>query len=134
MSMVFHPADFMWHDLFFAANTGHVGPEFCPVVQRNELAALFSAEHNMKKVLYVRVGHVSRSFFMFESVSRLRRSGILIPLPTALPWANLRARLAALDLSLHVYCLAERSRLRGDIRIHEHRRVFLTLQDVVRLN
>jgi len=28
------------------------------VVQRNKLATLFGAEHNMNKVLYVRVGHV----------------------------------------------------------------------------
>jgi hypothetical protein len=30
-------------------------------------------------------------------VSRLRRSGILIRLPTALPWANLRVRLRRLE-------------------------------------
>jgi hypothetical protein len=27
------------------------------MVQRNKLATLFGAEHNMNKVLYVRVGH-----------------------------------------------------------------------------
>jgi uncharacterized membrane protein YuzA (DUF378 family) len=57
MSMVVHPADFMRQNLFFAANTGHVGPEFFPVVQWNKLAALLGAENNMNKVLYVRVGH-----------------------------------------------------------------------------
>jgi hypothetical protein len=59
MCVVVHPADFEWHDLFFAANAGHIGPEFCPVVQRNEFAALLGAEHNMKKILHIRVGHVS---------------------------------------------------------------------------
>src|SRR5215467_7738143 len=39
---------------------------------------------------------------LVESVPRLRRSGILIRLPTALPWANLRARLPALGLSWRV--------------------------------
>src|SRR5690242_15401384 len=98
MSMVVHPTDLVRQDLFFAANAGHKGPEFRPVVQWNKLATLLGAEHNMNKVLYVRVGHVSCSFFV-ESVPRLRRSGILIRLPTALPWAKLRARLAALGLS-----------------------------------
>jgi hypothetical protein len=98
MSVVIHPADFVWQDLFFAANAGHKGPEFRPVVQRNKLAALLGAEHNMKKVLNVCVGHVSRSFFVVESVSRLRRSGILICLPTALPWANLPVRLTAREM------------------------------------
>jgi len=58
MSVVVHPADFVRQDFFFAANAGHEGPEFCPVVQRDKLVALFGAEHNMKKVLYVCVGHV----------------------------------------------------------------------------
>ena len=75
MSMVVHPADLVRQDLFFAANAGDKGPEFRPAIQRNKLATLLGAENNMNKVLYVRVGHVSRSFFVVESVSRLRRSG-----------------------------------------------------------
>jgi hypothetical protein len=55
--VVVHPADLVRHDLFFAANAGHKGPEFHPVVQRNKLATLLGAENNMNKVLYVRVGH-----------------------------------------------------------------------------
>jgi hypothetical protein len=62
MSMVVHPANLMRQDLFFAANTGHKGPEFCSVVERNKLAAFFGAEHNMNKVLHVRVGHVTLFF------------------------------------------------------------------------
>jgi hypothetical protein len=96
MSMVVHPADFERQDLFLAANAGHKGPEFCPVIQGNELAALLGAEHNMDKVLHVCVGHVLL-FSYGGSVSRLRRSEILIRLPTALPWANLRARLRRLE-------------------------------------
>jgi len=65
MCVVVHPADFERHDFFFGANAGHIGPEFRPVVQRNELAALLGAEHNMKKILYVGVGHVS-SFSLFR--------------------------------------------------------------------
>jgi hypothetical protein len=56
--MVVHPADFVRDDLFFAANAGHIGPEFCPVIQRNDLAALLGAEHNEEKILNVGVGHV----------------------------------------------------------------------------
>jgi len=37
-------------------------------------------------------------------VSRLRRSGILIRLPTALPWANLRAHLRRLGASSRAQC------------------------------
>ncbi|MGB8130892.1 MAG: hypothetical protein WCG81_13960 [Candidatus Angelobacter sp.] len=61
MGMVVHTADFMWHDFFFAANAGHKGPESRPVGQRNKLGTLLGAEHNMNKILYVRVGHF-RSF------------------------------------------------------------------------
>ena len=50
MRMVVHSADFVRSDLFFAANAGHIGPEFCSVVQRDELAALFCAEDNMNKL------------------------------------------------------------------------------------
>src|ERR1044071_562811 len=97
MSMVVHPANLVRQDLFFATNAGHQGPEFRPAVQRNKLATLLGAEYNMKKVLNVRVGHVCALFFVIESVSRLRRSGILIRLPTALPWANLWSRLRRLE-------------------------------------
>lgn len=107
MSVVVHPADLMRQDLFFAANAGHKGPEFRPVIRRNKLAALFGAEYNMQEVLYVRVGHVSRSFLV-ESVSRLRRSGILIRLPTALQWANLRARLRRLERRLRLRMRSEK--------------------------
>lgn len=58
MSMVFHPANLMRQDLFFAANAGHISPKFCSVVQRNKFAALFGAEYNMKEILHVRVEHV----------------------------------------------------------------------------
>lgn len=37
------------------------------------------------------------ALFLLQAVSRLRRSEILICLPTALPWANLRARPRRLD-------------------------------------
>src|SRR6185437_16409370 len=97
MSMVIHSADFMWQDLFFAANTSHISPEVFPMLKRNELATPFGAEHNMQEVLNVRVGH---NFALSHdlAVSRLRRSGILIRLPTALPWANLWTRLTALGV------------------------------------
>jgi hypothetical protein len=60
--MVAHAADFVRHDLFFAANAGHVSPEFCPMVKGNKLTTLFGAEYNMNKVLNVRVGHVFTLF------------------------------------------------------------------------
>ena len=47
----------MRQDLLFAANARHKGPELRPAVERNKLATLLDAEHNMNKVLYVRVGH-----------------------------------------------------------------------------
>ena len=73
MRVVVHPADFERHDLFFAANAGHVSPEFCSMVQRNELAALLGAENNMKKILYVRVGHV----WLFLTAGLCRAYGAL---------------------------------------------------------
>ena len=55
--MVVHFADLMRQDFFSAANASYKGPEFWPVVQRDEFATLLGAEHNMNKVLHVCVGH-----------------------------------------------------------------------------
>jgi len=96
MRMVVHPADFVRQDFFFAANTGHIGPEFVRWSRGMSLRRSLVLNHNMKKVLYIGVGH-DLLFSYGWAVSRLRRSGILIRLPTALPWANLLARLRRLD-------------------------------------
>jgi hypothetical protein len=61
VSVVVHPTDFVRQDILFAANASYKGPEFRSVIQRNKLATLLGAEHNMNKILYVRVGHF-RSF------------------------------------------------------------------------
>ena len=39
------------------------------MIQKNKLAALFGAEHNMKEVLNVRVGHVLRSFLRLGCIA-----------------------------------------------------------------
>jgi hypothetical protein len=79
------------------------------VLRSNKLATLFGAEHNMKKILYY-VWDMLCSLSYGWAVSRLRRFGILIRLPTALPWANLRARLRRSERRCAGECALQKKR------------------------